>query len=223
MVPKHRLEACEVNRCIVFECTLHDADRGAGEAVSQMNRVVGSRRQGKRAGSLDDSASDSGKILSYQRMPQDSAIKAIPPDGAAQLSSQPMPGSARLKHRVKTIAEPSHRSTTATSRVEAPLSCETSRSRLSTANLEQNHHAYRNHPQSLDYQERTRQWLKSAELSPPPHNHVAGKQGAQANDAQRHQLPHIQPKMQKRSGWLAIFDCFKPQTIEFQHTQPAKG
>ncbi|KAL0047754.1 hypothetical protein WJX82_011072 [Trebouxia sp. C0006] len=130
------------------------------EVVSQMNRVVGSRRQGKRAGSLDDSASDSGKILSYQRMPQDSPIKGIPADGTAELSSQPMPVSARLKHRVKTIPEPSHRSTTATSRVETALSSETSRSRLSTANLEQNHHAYRNHPQSLDYQDRTRQWLK---------------------------------------------------------------
>ncbi|DBA83954.1 TPA: hypothetical protein ACH3X1_006448 [Trebouxia sp. C0004] len=188
-----------------------------------MNRVVGSRRQGKRAGSLDDSASNSGKILSYQRMPQESSIKGIPPDGTAELSSQPMPGSARLKHRVKTSAEPSHRSTTATSRVETPLSFETSRSRLSTANLEQNHHAYRNYPQSLDYQDRTRQWLKSAELSPPPHNQVAKKQGAHADAAQQHQLSHMQPKMQKRSGWSAVFDCLKPQTIEFQHTQPAKG
>ncbi|DBB02508.1 TPA: hypothetical protein ACH3X3_011500 [Trebouxia sp. C0006] len=188
-----------------------------------MNRVVGSRRQGKRAGSLDDSASDSGKILSYQRMPQDSPIKGIPADGTAELSSQPMPVSARLKHRVKTIPEPSHRSTTATSRVETALSSETSRSRLSTANLEQNHHAYRNHPQSLDYQDRTRQWLKSAQLAPPPHNQVARKQGAHANAAQHHQLSHLQPKLQKRSGWSAIFDCFKPQTIEFQHTQPAKG
>lgn len=182
-----------------------------------MNRVVGSRRQGKRAGSLDDSASDSGKILAYQRMPQDISIKGIPPDGTTELSSQPLPVSARLKHRVKTIAEPSHRSTTAASRVETALSSETSRSRLSTANLE--HHAYRNHPQSLDYQDRTRQWLKSAELSPPPHNQVARKQGVHANAAQHHELSHMQPKMQKRSGWSAIFDCFKPQTIEFQHIQ----
>ncbi len=135
-----------------IEFTFDEADCGADEVVSQMNRVVGSRRQGKRAGSLDDSASDSGKILSYQRMPQDSPIKGIPPDGTAELSSPPMPVSARLKHRVKTLAEPSHRSTTATSRVDTALSSETSRSRLSFANLEQNHHAYRNHPQSLDYQ-----------------------------------------------------------------------
>ncbi len=127
-----------------------------------MNRVVVSRRQGKRAGSLDDSASDSGKILSYQRMPQDSPIKGIPPDGTAELSSQSMPGSARLKHRVKTT---SHRSTTATSRVEAPLSSVTSRSRLSTANLEQNHHAYRNHPQSLDYQGMTGDIAQADRLS----------------------------------------------------------
>ncbi len=155
--------ACQQINLIEF--TFHDADCGADEVVSQMNRVVGSRRQGKRAGSLDDSASDSGKILSYQRMPQDSPIKGIPADGTAELSSQPMPVSARLKHRVKTIPEPSHRSTTATSRVETALSSETSRSRLSTANLEQNHHAYRNHPQSLDYQGMTGNIAQANRLS----------------------------------------------------------
>lgn len=147
----------------LIELTFDDAACGADEILSQMNRVVGSRRQGKRAGSLDDSASDSGKILAYQRMPQDISIKGIPPDGTTELSSQPLPVSARLKHRVKTIAEPSHRSTTAASRVETALSSETSRSRLSTANLE--HHAYRNHPQSLDYQGMTGNIAQADRLS----------------------------------------------------------
>ncbi len=155
----------QVKWCKFFAFTFDYAVCGADEALSQMNRVVGSRRQGKRAGSLDDSASDSGKILSYQRMPQDSPIKGIPPDGTAELSSQAMPVSARLKHRVKTIPEPSHRSTTATSRVEAALSSESSRSRLSTANLEQNHNAYRNHPQSLDYQGMTGDIAQANRLS----------------------------------------------------------
>lgn len=188
-----------------------------------MNRVVSSRRHGKKAGSVDDSASDSGKILSYQRMPQLSPAKSIPLEGTAELSSQPMLGSARLKHRVKPTADPSHRSTTATCRSEAPLSSETSRSRLSSTNLEQNHYAYRNHPQSMDYQERTRQWLKSAELSPPPHNQVARKQGTSSQAAQVHQHLHIQPKVPNRSGWSALFDCFKPQTLEFRQTSPARG
>lgn len=188
-----------------------------------MNRVVSFRRHGRKAGSLEDSASDSGKILSYQRMPQFSPAKIIPLDGTAELSSQHMPASARVKHRVKPTADPSHRSTTATCRSEAPLSSETIRSRLSSTNLEQNHYAYRNHPQSMDYQERTRQWLKSAELSSPPHNQVARKQGTSSHAAQVRQHMHIQPKAPNRSGWSALFDCFKPQTIEFQQTSPAMG
>ena len=117
-----------------------------------MNRVVGSRRNGKKAGSLGDSASDSGKILSYQRMPHDSLLKTVPPDGAAEQSTRCGSNSARLKQRANTAADPCLRSTGATCRSDAPLSSDTSRSRLSSANLEQNLYTYRNHPQSQDYQ-----------------------------------------------------------------------
>ena len=116
-----------------------------------MNRLTNSRRAVKRAGSLDDSASDSGKILSYQRMPQDIAVKAIPADGTAELSSQAVTSPSRGKHRARVVSDPSYRNGCATGRSEAYSSSETSRSRLSSANLEQNHHAYRNHPQNLDY------------------------------------------------------------------------
>lgn len=113
-----------------------------------MNRLANSRRNSKKAGSLDDSASDSGKILSYQRMPQDVAVKAVPADGTAELSSHPVASPVRGKHRARLVTDPPK---FATGRSEAYSGSETSRSRLSSANLEQNHHAYRNHPHSLDY------------------------------------------------------------------------
>ena len=116
-----------------------------------MSRLANSRRISKKAGSLDDSASDSGKILSYQRMPQGIAVKAIPVDGTAELSSQPVASLVRGKHRARVVADPLYRNSFATGRSEAYSGSETSRSRLSSANLEQNHHAYRNHPHSLDY------------------------------------------------------------------------
>ncbi|KAL3131031.1 hypothetical protein ABBQ38_000350 [Trebouxia sp. C0009 RCD-2024] len=112
-----------------------------------MNRQIASRA--KRAGSLGDSASDCGKILSYQRMPQDT-VKPVPVDGTAELTSQAITSPARVKHRARVVADPSGRNGFATGRSEVYSSSETSRSRLSSANLEQNHHAYRNHPQSLD-------------------------------------------------------------------------
>ena len=118
---------------------------------SVMSRLANSRRISKKAGSLDDSASDSGKILSYQRMPQGIAVKAIPADGTAELSSQPVASPVRGKHRARVGTDLSCRNGFATGRSEAYSSSETSRSRLSSANLEQNHHAFRNHPQSLDY------------------------------------------------------------------------
>ena len=49
------------------------------------------------------------------------------------------------------MTDPSYRCASATGRSEPYFSSETSRSRLSSANLEQNHHVYRNHPQNLDY------------------------------------------------------------------------
>lgn len=110
-----------------------------------MTRQNNSRN--KRAGSLGDSASDSGKILSYQRMPQD-MVKPIPPDGTAELTSQAVASPDRGKQRAKVGADPSCRNGFATGRSEVYSSSETSRSRLSSANLEQN---LRNHPQSLDY------------------------------------------------------------------------
>ena len=116
-----------------------------------MSRLANARRTSKKAGSLDDSASDSGKIMSYQRMPQGIAVKAIPTDGTAELSSQPVASPVRGKHRARVVTDPSYRSGFVTGRSEAYSGSETSRSRLSSANLEQNHHAYRNHPQSLDY------------------------------------------------------------------------
>ena len=84
-------------------------------------------------------------------MPQDSPVKAIPADGTAELSSQPTPAPARAKHRTKAANDPSYKCASATGRSEAYISSETSRSRLSSANLEQNHQVYCNHLQSLDY------------------------------------------------------------------------
>lgn len=116
-----------------------------------MHRLANSRRSSKKAGSLDDSASDSGKILSYQRMPQDKIVKPIPADGTAELSCQPVASPPRGKHRARVVTDPSYRNGFANGRSDAYSGSETSRSRLSSANLEQNHQAYRNHPHNLDY------------------------------------------------------------------------
>lgn len=116
-----------------------------------MNRLATSRRASKKAGSLDDSASDSGKILSYQRMPQDNVAKPIPADGTAELSCQPVASPPRGKQRARVVTDSSYRNAFANGRSDAYSGSETSRSRLSSANLEQNHHAYRNHPHNLDY------------------------------------------------------------------------
>ncbi len=71
--------------------------------------------------------------------------------------------------------------------------------------------------------ERTRQWLRSAELSMPVATQVVRKSGPNSSAAQRHQHFHVQPVIKKRTGWSAMFDCFKPQTIEFQQTGPKTG
>ena len=118
-------------------------------SLSDMKQISTSRRAGKQAGSLDDSASNSGNILSYQSMPQDSLVKAVPADGTAELSSQAAAAPLRAKHMTRP-ANFSH-CASAAGRSEIYLSSETSRSRLSNANLEQNQHAYRNHPQVHDY------------------------------------------------------------------------
>lgn len=82
-------------------------------------------------------------------MPQDT-VKPVPADGTAELTSQAITSPARVKHRARVVTDPSGRTAFVTGRSELYSSSETSRSRLSSANLEQNHHAYRNHPQSLD-------------------------------------------------------------------------
>lgn len=181
---------------------------------SQVVQLVMTRQnnsRNKRAGSLGDSASDSGKILSYQRMPQD-MVKPIPPDGTAELTSQAVASPDRGKQRAKVGADPSCRNGFATGRSEVYSSSETSRSRLSSANLEQN---LRNHPQSLDYHERTRQWLKATELSTSAasSSHAVRKPVGE----QRHPQCQMQPAVKQRSGLWSMFSaCFRPQTQELQ-------
>ncbi|KAL3138982.1 hypothetical protein ABBQ32_005788 [Trebouxia sp. C0010 RCD-2024] len=178
-----------------------------------MNRQNTSRS--KRAGSLGDSASDCGKILSYQRMPQDT-VKPVPADGTAELTSQAITSPARVKHRARVVTDPSGRTAFVTGRSELYSSSETSRSRLSSANLEQNHHAYRNHPQSLDSHERTRQWLKSSEISPVSASNHGVRKPAPSTGHQRHSQHGTQPAFKQCSGLWSMFACFRPETHELQ-------
>lgn len=175
-----------------------------------MNRVIETRRHRKK-GSLDDSASDSGKILSYQRMPHDSPVKVVPQDGTAELATQTASGPACLKQRARAVPDSCYRSAGTTCRSEVPLSSETSRSRLSSANLEQNYLAYRNHPQSLDSHERTRQWLKSSELAMPASSYGYKSSRNQPKALQQQYQTQTQPINKKGPGWLSMFSCFKSQ------------
>ena len=75
----------------------------------------------------------------------------------------------------------------------------------------------------MGFAERTRQWLKSAELATPVSNQATRKPGIDSRAAQRQRHLHLQPVTQKRTGWLSMFDCFRPHNIEPKQSPAAHG
>lgn len=101
--------------------------------------------------SVEDSASASGRILSYQRLqPDSSPSKAVVKSGKYAESGKVAVYSSRARQRARAAADPQHKSGTPRSGDSHP-SCNTVRPRLSTISLHQIHHYHNQHPNFLDH------------------------------------------------------------------------
>lgn len=187
-----------------------------------MEKVSSRRRDGKHPDSLEDSASASGRILSYQRLNCEGSPQATGKSSKC-LESRPLPVySSRARQRAR-AAEGSQQKHSTPRLVDSNAGSAVIKPRLSSTSLHQIHHEYNQHPSFLDHHERTRQWLDSAEhpavvvidtqITTTPESTTARFQAIQRSQQRRH-VKMAQPS----TGCFSFFSCFKPQTIELQQS-----
>ena len=117
------------------------------QSVSLMKSASARRRDTE---SVEDSASASGRILSYQRLQPDSSPKTARRSGTYADSGKVAVYSSRARQRARAAADPHSKSGTPRSGDSQP-SCSTIRPRLSTMSLHQIHHYHNQHPNFLDH------------------------------------------------------------------------
>lgn len=113
-----------------------------------MEKVPSQRRRDKHADSLEDSASASGRILSYQRLHSDTSPKAAAKTGICAESTRVPIYSSRARQRNR--ADSQHQHSTPRS-AHSNAGCNTIRPRLSSTSLHQIHHEHNQHPNCLDH------------------------------------------------------------------------